>query len=173
VMIIVIVDDNSSCRVGLGGQLRSLGHEVWLAEEVETAIQIISAEKVDLVVSELRPGGRYWYEMLSTIDGVTPRPSIAITTAYGSVATAIRSMRLGATAYVTKPLCAATLLQALRMEDSVLGAEPPPHLTLDRAIWEYINSAVDGAGSIAEAARRLGVDRRSLRRMLAKYAPMR
>jgi ActR/RegA family two-component response regulator len=45
--------------------------------------------------------------------------------------------------------------------------------SLDRTIWEYINQVVVGAGTLSEAARRLGVDRRSLRRMLAKYPPSR
>jgi two-component system response regulator RegA len=49
--------------------------------------------------------------------------------------------------------------------------EATEHLTLDRAIWEFISQTVESAGTISEASRRLGLDRRSLRRMLSKYAP--
>ena len=45
--------------------------------------------------------------------------------------------------------------------------------TLNRTIWEYLNQVYVSAGSMSEAARRLGLHRRSLRRMLAKYPPAR
>jgi ActR/RegA family two-component response regulator len=43
--------------------------------------------------------------------------------------------------------------------------------SLDRAIWDYLNQVFLASGSMSEAARRLKVDRRSLRRMLGKQAP--
>jgi len=65
------------------------------------------------------------------------------------------------------------VLRALDLDDPPVDGDCPTQMTLDRAIWEYINYSVDVAGSIAAAARNLGLDRRSLRRMLAKYAPAR
>jgi ActR/RegA family two-component response regulator len=38
-------------------------------------------------------------------------------------------------------------------------------------IWQYINDVYASAGSMSEAARRLGLDRRSLRRMLNRTPP--
>jgi ActR/RegA family two-component response regulator len=40
-------------------------------------------------------------------------------------------------------------------------------------MWEVLNEAVETAGSVSGAARRLGLHARSLRRMLAKYPPSR
>ena len=44
-------------------------------------------------------------------------------------------------------------------------------LTLDQAIWEYIHLTIESAGSLSEAARRLGLWRQSLKRMITKYRP--
>jgi ActR/RegA family two-component response regulator len=46
-------------------------------------------------------------------------------------------------------------------------------MTLDRAVWEYIARTVETAGTLSGGARRLGIDRRSLKRMLKKYPPRR
>ncbi|HEY1065540.1 MAG TPA: helix-turn-helix domain-containing protein, partial [Pirellulales bacterium] len=48
----------------------------------------------------------------------------------------------------------------------------PETLTLARAEWEHINRVLaDCGGNISEAARRLGLHRRSLQRKLQKLAP--
>jgi ActR/RegA family two-component response regulator len=47
----------------------------------------------------------------------------------------------------------------------------PTPMSLDRAIWEYLNQTLVETGSISAAARRLRVDRTSLKRMLRKEPP--
>ena len=96
-------------------------------------------------------------------------------TGYGSIATAVEAMRLGAVHYLTKPADADQILSALYRgsdpEAPPLGGEP---LSLARAEWEHINHVlVSVSGNISEAARRLGLHRRSLQRKLAKYPPAR
>jgi two-component system response regulator RegA len=83
-------------------------------------------------------------------------------------------MRLGAVHYLTKPADADQILAALKhaASDSVSPANEP--LSLARAEWEHINHVlVSVSGNISEAARRLGLHRRSLQRKLAKYPPSR
>ena len=55
-------------------------------------------------------------------------------------------------------------------EDSAVDGE---WLTLERAKWEYITLVVASSRSLAQAARRLGLHARSLRRMLQKLPPPR
>jgi two-component system response regulator RegA len=91
------------------------------------------------------------------------------------VATAVRAVRLGFDAYLAKPIdprCIAGLLEGCGRPAAPV--EPPDTEawpSLDRTIWELVNQVVAVSGSLSEAARRLGLDRRSLRRMLAKYPP--
>jgi ActR/RegA family two-component response regulator len=76
-----------------------------------------------------------------------------------------RAHRLGCSAYLTKPTTAAEILE-------MTGVRPPtscdssPPLTLQDAASTYIVGILKDAGTIAEAARRLRLHKRSLRRML-------
>jgi two-component system response regulator RegA len=169
----LIVDDNCVSGNTLARQLISIGHEVWLTDDLKGAIHVVQTHAPDIVITELRPGGEHWHRLLACTREICPSPSVVIATSYGSVATAIRAIKLGAAAFLAKPVTAWHVLAELQGDHTSELPTPPQHLTLDRAIWEYINLTVEAAGSISEAARRLGVDRRSLRRMLAKYAPSR
>jgi two-component system response regulator RegA len=55
-----------------------------------------------------------------------------------------------------------------------MPAKPLETPSLARAEWEHINRVLsDCGGNISEAARRLGIHRRSLQRKLQKYPPAR
>ena len=95
-------------------------------------------------------------------------------TGFGSIATAVDAMRLGATNYVSKPADADDILAAfIRAERPVLeGATADFQApSLARAEWEHINRVLsDCGGVVSEAARRLGIHRRSLQRKLQEAA---
>ena len=81
-------------------------------------------------------------------------------TGYGSIASAVEAMRLGAHDYVSKPADADDVLAAFtgdaRPPRARASAPPPP--TLARAEWEHIQRMLaDTGGNISEAARRLGI----------------
>ena len=96
--------------------------------------------------------------------------SIVVLTGYGSIATALESVRLGAIHYLTKPTDADRILSAF--EHGL--ASRPRHLPTDtpslaRVEWEHLNRVLtDCDGNVSEAARQLGMHRRSLQRKLAK-----
>jgi ActR/RegA family two-component response regulator len=83
---------------------------------------------------------------------------------------AVRAIRLGLDGFLARPTSAFGILASL--EDTPgLAPVTSRALTLDQAIWEHISQTLVSSGSLAEAARRLGVERRSLRRMMEKYSP--
>lgn len=97
-----------------------------------------------------------------------------VLTGYGSVATAIEAVRRGAVHYLTKPADADEILAAFSRD----AQSPAPASTtlqpmsLDRVEWEHINRVlVDCGNNISEAARVLGIHRRSLQRKLTRYPP--
>ena len=100
---------------------------------------------------------------------------IVVLTGYGSIATAVDAMRLGATSYLPKPADADEILLAFDRAEAPPDAAPaegPPAPSLARAEWEHLNRVLaDCGGNISEAARRLGIHRRSLQRKLQKYPP--
>jgi two-component system response regulator RegA len=94
-------------------------------------------------------------------------------TGYGSIATAVQAVREGAVGYLPKPADADEILAALNGTNTAKAAavETP---SLARAEWEHIQRVLtDCGGNISEAARRLGIHRRSLQRKLHKYPPVR
>ena len=97
-----------------------------------------------------------------------------VLTGYGSIATAVEAMKLGATHYLAKPADADEILAALGRSGDAAGRPPTPtpaRPSLARAEWEHIHRVLaDCGGNVSEAARRLGIHRRSLQRKLSRLA---
>jgi two-component system response regulator RegA len=88
----------------------------------------------------------------------------------------VEAVRRGAVHYLTKPADADEILAAFDRgrQAADTAAAPLQPMSLDRVEWEHINRVlVDCGGNISEAARVLGLHRRSLQRKLAKYPPLR
>jgi ActR/RegA family two-component response regulator len=133
--------------------------------------------RFDLLITELRLSDGPAIDVIEWLRDVHPQVRVAVVTAHSSIASVVRCTRLGVRAYLPKPTTTDCLLQALGTAPlspvpltGGLDVQAGP-MRLDRAVWEYINRAVESEGSIARGAELLGVDRRSLRRMLTKYAP--
>jgi two-component system response regulator RegA len=169
----LIVDEDEHGASGLVQSLTRQKVTVWRTAGLARARDIIRSQGPDLVVTELRVGGKSVFEMIEIVAGSENAPRFVVVTAYPSVATAVRAVRAGVAAYLVKPVTVDVIVSAIE-RDAECG-EDCRALTwpsLDRTIWEYINQVLIVEGSTAEAARRLGIDRRSLRRMLAKYPPL-
>jgi two-component system response regulator RegA len=119
--------------------------------------------------------GRSGLELLQALLAIDPATKIVVLTGYGSIATAIDAVRLGATHYLPKPADADDIVAAFARGESPPLEPPEPDYqapSLARAEWEHINRVLsDCGGNISEAARRLGIHRRSLQRKLQKYPP--
>jgi len=101
--------------------------------------------------------------------------SIIVLTGYGSIATAIEAVRRGADHYLTKPVDVDQILAAYEDVNSPrTGDSSPPATvpTLARVEWEHIQRILtDCSGNVSQAAKLLGLHRRSLQRKLSKYPP--
>jgi ActR/RegA family two-component response regulator len=167
---VLVVDPSPTDLKLLTGGFVARGLETWAAADLKMARAVLGDRQPDLVTSEMRLPDGTWLQILQAWRPPGPHGRLAVVTAQASVAGTIRALRAGAHHVYAKPVTADQILGSLfdgLPEDDV----PAKDLTLDEAIWEYMNRAVELRGSIAAAARSLGVDRRSLRRMLAKYAP--
>jgi two-component system response regulator RegA len=100
---------------------------------------------------------------------------VVVLTGYGSIATAVDAVRLGASHYLPKPADADEIIAAFSRDERepLLGtADDFKAPSLARAEWEHISRVLsDCGGNISEAARRLGMHRRSLQLKLKKYPP--
>ncbi len=129
----------------------------------------------ELAVVDLKMPGRSGLELVQALRAIDPATRVVVLTGYGSIATAIDAVRLGATHYLPKPADADDIVAAFARGEAPPLEPPEPDYqapSLARAEWEHINRVLsDCAGNISEAARRLGIHRRSLQRKLQKYPP--
>jgi two-component system response regulator RegA len=171
---ILIVDDDPVFRSRLEQALHDRGYDVRAASDAESAAAMAREESPEFAVVDLRMPGRSGLELvrdLKTVDGST---RIVVLTGYGSIATAVEALRLGAHDYLTKPadldgILAALLRNADDKKSMPVDFQVP---SLARTEWEHIHRVLsDCHGNVSEAARRLGIHRRSLQRKLNRYPP--
>ncbi len=172
---LLLVDDDRILRERLARAFQDRGFEVRTAQDYDTAMALARTDSPEMAVVDLRMPGRSGLELVRDLKALDPSTRIVVLTGYGSIATAIEAMRIGATYYVNKPADADDVLAAFErgeappLEGASTEYTPP---SLARAEWEHINRVMsDCAGNVSEAARRLGIHRRSLQRKLQKYPP--
>jgi two-component system response regulator RegA len=176
---ILVVDDDEVFRARLARAFSERGLDARTAADYDEAVAEAETAPPDLAVIDLRmPGLRNGLDVLRALLEIHPAMRAVMLTGYGSIATAIEAMRLGAVYYLPKPADADEVLAALERDaetgdtDGDGGASETPSLA--RAEWEHIHRVLeDCSGNISEAARRLGINRRSLQRKLQKYPPRR
>ncbi len=133
-----------------------------------TALPIVARERLDFAVLDLRLPDMNGLELIERIKTVSPSTRVVVLTGYGSIATALEAMRLGASDYLAKPLDVDKVALALA-GGSGRHRLPLAVPSLARVEWEHINRVlVDCEGNVSAAARLLGIHRRSLQRKLAK-----
>jgi two-component system, NtrC family, response regulator AtoC len=100
---ILIVDDEKHTREGLRRSLED-EFDVYTAGNIEEALNVLAADHIDLVLTDLRLGGEDGMALIEKILQ-RPRPPVCmLMTAYGSIATAVEAMKRGAYDFVTKPV---------------------------------------------------------------------
>ncbi|MEI8233611.1 MAG: sigma-54 dependent transcriptional regulator [Verrucomicrobiota bacterium] len=100
---LLIVDDEKHTRDGLRSSLEE-NFDVYVAADIQGALNILETDPVDVMVTDLRLGGEDGMKLIDRALAL-PRPPVCIMmTAYGSVDTAVEAMKHGAYDFITKPL---------------------------------------------------------------------
>jgi two-component system response regulator RegA len=175
---LLLVDDSEVFRERLARAFRERGFAVRTAGGYDEAMASAREHAPQLAVVDLRMPGRGGLELVRDLKQFDAAMHVLVLTGYGSIATAVEAVRLGAINYLPKPADADDVLAAFRragaaVEQTDVDAEDASDApTLARAEWEHIHRVMaDCGGNISEAARRLGIHRRSLQRKLRKRAP--
>jgi two-component system, response regulator RegA len=170
---LLIVDDDDRFRDRLARAFAKRGYEVCTAADGAAAVSAARANRPEQAVVDLRLPGEWGLHIVRDVLGIDPHIRIVVLTAYGSIATALEAVRLGAVNYLQKPATVEEIELALQRPPSGTAAvvEPPAQVpSLARAEWEHINRVLTECdGNIRKAARLLGLHRRTLQRKLAKF----
>jgi len=171
---LLLVDDDVVFTRVLSRALGTRGFAVSVAHDADGARTLARSTQPHFAVLDLKLGADNGLTLIPQLREIVPGLRILLLTGYASIATAVEAIKRGAHDYLAKPVDADAVTQALRgMEQSATQATPgvpdaPP--PLKRLEWEHIHRVLaETDGNISEAARRLGLHRRTLQRKLAKH----
>jgi len=169
-LTILVVDDDERLRERLGQALADRGLRVLLAEGHAAATGLARAHPIDRAIVDLRMPGPHGLAVVQDLVALRPDIEIVVLTGYGSIATAVEAMRLGARDYLTKPATADRILAAFETDPEPLQEMEFDIPTLAKLEREHIERVLrECNGNVSRAARALGVHRRTLQYKLAKF----
>jgi two-component system response regulator RegA len=170
---LLIVEDDERLRARLARALRERGYETREAGDYEGALAAAHDDSPEYLLVDLRiPGGGSGLDLVREVRAIDPSTVIVVLTGYGSIATAVEAVRMGAAEYLTKPADVDQIIAAFNRSGahSAVVDEPEQVPSLARVEWEHINRVLaDCGGNVSKAARLLNIHRRSLQRKLGRF----
>ena len=161
---ILVVDDERGLCAGIQEALRREGYQVDAANDPQTALTLAGERLYNLVITDLKMPGMSGLDLLQQVKAKTRDTLFILMTAYGTVESAVETMKAGAYDYLSKPLdmqrLRALVLKALefqavvaenselrmrlrkRSEPSPLVGESESMRAIGRLIEEVANSDV-------------------------------
>ena len=166
---LLIVEDDVRFADTLATEFRERGYRVDCVDGLDE-LRALGPLSCDYAIVDLRLRRDSGLDAIPLIRERAANARILVLSGYGSIATAVRAVKLGAFNYLTKPVDVDELEKALTQEAD--GDGEAEGLSLARHEREYIEYVLDECdGNISRAARRLGLHRQSLQRKLRKFTP--
>src|ERR1700686_1666974 len=97
---ILVVDDQEMMRDSLAATLAREGNEVSATGDGQVAVAKLGAGKFDLVITDLKMPKMTGLELLAEAKRLRPDVPVVLMTAFATVATAVKAMKLGAYDYI-------------------------------------------------------------------------
>lgn len=101
---LLIVDDEPGICSTISEVLQSSTRQVLVADDPETAIQLLNDEATPVVLLDIRLGRESGLQLFTQLRRIDPKVLIIFITGHGTSDTAIETMKLGAFDYLVKPL---------------------------------------------------------------------
>ncbi len=115
---ILVVEDDAAMRELLTEELSDAGFTVQSAGSAAVGLEIARSARFDLVVTDLRMPEMDGFDLIRGVTAIPDPPHVVMITAFGSIDTAIRAVKLGAYDYITKPF---EIEELLLVADKALG----------------------------------------------------
>lgn len=167
---LLIVEDDEAFARTLKRSFERRGYLVLLAADLETVRELLTKHSPGYAVVDLKLAGASGLACVEALHAFDAAMLIVVLTGFASIATAVEAVKLGACHYLTKPSNTDDIEDAFRKvagDARVPVSERPT--SLKNLEWERIHETLVETGfNISEAARRLGMHRRTLARKLEK-----
>lgn len=122
---ILIVDDDKEMCTLLEEVLSGEGFSLTTINISREAVKLLKKEDFDVVITDLMMEGLKGLELLQESKRIAPLTPVIIITAFGTVESAIKAMKMGAYDYITKPFQLDELILTVKkaMENRMLKEE--------------------------------------------------
>ena len=111
---ILVIDDDEAVRETMRRMLRSAGYTVQTADTGEAGLELARGGAFDVILSDMRMPGMSGVDVLRQLRDQRVDSSFIVMTGFGTVDTAVESMKLGAADFVQKPFFRDELLMRVR-----------------------------------------------------------
>src|SRR3954454_9384395 len=99
-------------------ELSDAGYTVQAAGSATAGLEVARSGRFDLVITDLRMPEMDGFDLIRGVMSLPEPPHVVMITAFGSIETAIRAVKLGAYDYITKPF---EIEELLLVADKALG----------------------------------------------------
>lgn len=111
---LLIVEDEDTLCESLQRVFMREGYQVDRAQSAEAAFTLLEHAKYDLIITDIILPGISGIELVTKYRRKNPTQKVIIITAFASMATAIESMKAGASDFIIKPLIHDEMKRAVR-----------------------------------------------------------
>jgi len=129
---ILVVDDESATCEMLSDILELQGYDTDTSEDGVAALEKIKDGNFNIVISDLKMPRMDGHTLLKNIKKGYPNILVVIMTAYGSLESAVRSIREGAYDYITKPINSDLVVNIIKRGWEKMRLEMQTKLLLDK-----------------------------------------
>jgi two-component system, NtrC family, response regulator len=116
--LVLIVEDDPAVQISLALLLKQAGYATLLADHADMALALLAEHQIQLVVQDMnfsqQTSGEEGLALLIKIKQQWPAVPVLLMTAWGSIALAVRGMKLGAADFFTKPWDNQQLLELIQ-----------------------------------------------------------
>jgi len=151
---ILVIDDDEAVRESIGRMLTGAGFVVQPAAHGEEGIELARAGGFDVILSDLRMPGLSGIDVLRTLREARVDAAFIVMTGFGSIDTAVESMKLGAVDFMQKPFFRDELV--MRVRAAVERRQLARGLVVDSLAFEQARGGAAGPEQDERAERERG-----------------
>ena len=108
--MILVVEDDLALQEAIVDTLELSGLNTVAAGSGEQALECLSKQRFDMVISDVNMGGMDGHQLLDEIKKLYPFLPVLLITAYASIDRSVRAIQAGAVDYLVKPFDPSTLI---------------------------------------------------------------
>jgi len=167
---LLIVEDDEGFARTLKRSFERRGYEAVIAASLDEMEAVLKEASFGYAVVDLKLGGSSGLVCVEKLHAHDPDMLIVVLTGFASIATAVEAIKLGACHYLAKPSNTDDIEEAFRKAQGNAQVALAERSTSIKTLeWERIHQTlIETDFNISEAARRLGMHRRTLARKLEK-----